>query len=188
MTRHLLCVYILLRFANGALFVVRKKQVCVQPRPSAVNKTLPAFAAVLQPRTAAPLLLGTRRPPASPLSINTSCLHDAQQQIRRTPLLRSNDGTDRRTDGRTDARPFHRNGECDVLCTLCRQVSLRLGLVVAPAYHAVDCSFQDAGWMMCVSSVCGMRSRPDGHTLRFTVRLAIVSNGVCASQLLIWRM
>jgi len=94
----MLCVYFLLRFANGALFVVQKKQVCVQPRPSAVNMTLSAFAVVLQPRTAAPLLLGARRPP---LSINTSCLHDAQQQTRRTPLLRSNDGTERRTDGRT---------------------------------------------------------------------------------------
>ena len=34
--------------------------------------------------------------------------HGAQQQTRRTPLLWSNDGTDRQTDGRTDARPLHR--------------------------------------------------------------------------------
>jgi len=48
-------------------------------------------------RAAAPLLL----------SIDISCLfslYGAQQQTRRTPLLRSNDGTDRQTDGRTDTR------------------------------------------------------------------------------------
>jgi len=37
------------------------------------------------------------------LSINMSSLYGAQQQTRRMPLLRSNDGTDRRTDGQTDA-------------------------------------------------------------------------------------
>ena len=31
-----------------------------------------------------------------------------QQQTRRTPLLRSNDGTHRRTDTQTDGRPLHR--------------------------------------------------------------------------------
>ena len=60
---------------------------------------LPAFAA--ERRVAAPLLLGARRPP---LSIDTSCPHGAQQQTHRTPLMRSNDGTDRRTDGRTPDR------------------------------------------------------------------------------------
>jgi len=35
------------------------KEVCVQPRPSAVNTTLPAFAA--ERRAAAPLLLGAGR-------------------------------------------------------------------------------------------------------------------------------
>jgi len=46
-----------------------------------------------------PLLLGARRPP---LSIDISCPHGAQQQTRRTPRLRSNDGTDRQTEyGRT---------------------------------------------------------------------------------------
>jgi len=56
-------------------------EVCVQPRSSAVNMTLPAFVAVR--RAAASLLLG------------------AQQQTRRTPLLLSIDGTDGRTDGRS---------------------------------------------------------------------------------------
>jgi len=65
---------------------------------SAVNVTLPAFAAE---RRAAVLLLGVRRPP---LSINISCSHGAQQQSRGTPLLRSNDGTEKRTDGRTPNR------------------------------------------------------------------------------------
>jgi len=61
---------------------------------------LPAFAA--ERRAAAQLLLGARRPP---LAIDISCSHDAQQQTRRTPLLRSNDGTvDGRIDGQTDRR------------------------------------------------------------------------------------
>jgi len=36
---------------------------------------------------------------AVPLSIDISCPHGAQQQTRRTPLLLSIDGADRRTDG-----------------------------------------------------------------------------------------
>jgi len=55
--------------------------------------TLLAFAA--ERRAAASLLLNARRPP---LSVNISC---AQQQTRRTPQLRSIDGTDGRTDGRS---------------------------------------------------------------------------------------
>ena len=47
--------------------------------------------------------------PAPPLSIDISCTRGAQQQTRRTPLLRSIDGTDRQTDGRTDIRPLHRS-------------------------------------------------------------------------------
>jgi len=57
-----------------------------------------AFAAerrALWPRAASPLLLGARRPT---LSIDVSCQHDAQQETRHTPQLRSNDGTDRLTD------------------------------------------------------------------------------------------
>jgi len=46
------------------------------------------------------VLLGTRRLPPS---IDISCPHGAQQQTHRTPLLWSNDGTNRQTD----ARPFH---------------------------------------------------------------------------------
>jgi len=74
----------------------------VQPRSSAVNMTLPAFAA--KRRAAAPLLLGARRPP---LSIDISCPHGAQQQTRRTPRLMSSDG--RRTDGQTDGRTIDRS-------------------------------------------------------------------------------
>jgi len=44
-----------------------------------------------------------------PLSIDISCPHGAQQQTRRTLLLRSNDGTGRRTDGRTDTRSLPRS-------------------------------------------------------------------------------
>jgi len=57
------------------------KAIFVQPRPSAVNITLPAFAA-------------ERR---RLLSIDISCPWRAQQQTRRTPLPIS--GTDRRADG-----------------------------------------------------------------------------------------
>jgi len=48
-------------------------------------------------RAAAPLLLGVRRPP---LSIDISCRHSAQQQTRRSGVLRANCGTDGQTDGR----------------------------------------------------------------------------------------
>jgi len=57
---------------------------------SAVNTALPAFVA--ECCSAAPLLPGARRPQ---LSLDISCPHGAQQQTRLTPLLRSNDGTDR---------------------------------------------------------------------------------------------
>ena len=43
------------------------------------------------------------------LSIDTSCLHGAQQQTSRTPLSVSIDGAGRRTDGRTDTRPLQRS-------------------------------------------------------------------------------
>ena len=64
------------------------KQVCVEPGPSAVNATLPAFSA--QRRRL--------------LSTDISCPRGAQQQTCRTPLLLSIDGRDRQTD----ARPFHK--------------------------------------------------------------------------------
>jgi len=57
--------------------------------------TLLAFTA--ERRAATTLLLGARPPP---LSVDISCPHGAQQQTCRTPRLRSNDGKDRRTDGR----------------------------------------------------------------------------------------
>jgi len=67
---------------------------------SYVNITLPAFAA--ERRAAAPLLHAERR--RKQLSIDVSCRRGAEQQTRRTPLLLSNDGTDRQTDGRTRER------------------------------------------------------------------------------------
>jgi len=63
----------------------------------AVNMALPAFAAECRaaaPGSAPSLLRGH-----SPLWIDISCQHGTQQQTRRTPLQRSNDGTDGRTDG-----------------------------------------------------------------------------------------
>jgi len=64
---------------------------------SAVNMALPAFAA--EHRAAARWAPGVCRCQSiSPASTG------AQQQTRRTPLLRSNDGTNRRTDGETDGR------------------------------------------------------------------------------------
>ena len=43
--------------------------------------------------------------PTPPLLIAVSCPYGAQQQTGRTPLLRSNDGTDKRTDGQMDEHP-----------------------------------------------------------------------------------
>jgi len=65
---------------------------------AAVNLPLSAFAA--ERRAAAPLLLS-----AGQQSIDISCPPGAQQQTRRTPLLWSNDGTDRRTGTRASHRP-----------------------------------------------------------------------------------
>ena len=77
---------------------------------TAVNMALPAFAAERRAaaRGSAPSLLRGH----SPLWIDISCQHGTQQQTRHTPLLRSNDGTDGRTDTaylsyrQTGARPF----------------------------------------------------------------------------------
>ena len=74
---------------------------------SAVNMTLPALAA--ERRAAAPLL---QRRCCPPLLIDTVCPHGAQQQTRRTPLLRLEDGTNRQTD--TVRRP------CRRLCEQCQ--------------------------------------------------------------------
>jgi len=76
-------------------------QVCVQPRPSTVNVTL---AHLLLSAGACSWYTTLRRQ----LSIDISCPQDAQQQTRRPPLLLPIDGTDRRSDRQTDARPFHR--------------------------------------------------------------------------------
>jgi len=67
---------------------------------SAVNMALPACAAE---RRAADPRCGAVAAGRPALSINMSSLYGAQQQTRRMPLLRSNDGTDKRTDGQTDA-------------------------------------------------------------------------------------
>jgi len=69
--------------------------------------TLPAFAAVHH--AAAPLLLSAgayckRAMQQSILAAGHSAA--ASQQTRRTPTLRLIDGTDRETDGQTDARPY----------------------------------------------------------------------------------
>jgi len=94
---------------------------------SAVNMTLPAFAAkrravapccgaVLWRRAVAPLLsrcavalccgaVAAERPS---LSIIISCPRGAQQQTHHTPLLRSNDGTDAWTDRQTDGGTLDR--------------------------------------------------------------------------------
>jgi len=58
---------------------------------AAVNMTLPAFAA--ERRAAAPGC-GAAAAGRPPLSIDIFCAYGAQQQTRRTPLLRSIDGTD----------------------------------------------------------------------------------------------
>jgi len=57
---------------------------------------LPAFAA--ECRAAAPLLLGASR------CSDISCPHGAQHSAANPPRLRSNDGSDKRTDGRTPDR------------------------------------------------------------------------------------
>jgi len=68
----------------GAASIDTQDKVCVQPRPSALNMTLPAFAAVLSADIDRRLV---------------------QQQTTRTPLLLSLDGTDGRTEGLTETLP-----------------------------------------------------------------------------------
>jgi len=73
------------------------------PRPSAVNKTLPAFAAELGRLQAAVDIdryLVCRRCRRPQLSIDIWRPQGTQQQASRTPLLLSIDGTDRRTTDR----------------------------------------------------------------------------------------
>jgi len=59
--------------------------------------TLPAFAAERRRLLHSAAAAAGR--PAVQQSIDISCAPGAQQQTHRTPLLRSTDGTDRRTDG-----------------------------------------------------------------------------------------
>jgi len=84
----------------------------------AVNITVHTFAA--ECRAAAPLLLHSRTcrwcTRRQRLSIDICCPQGAQQQTRQPPLqLLSNDGTDGRTDGLTDARSLHR--PCSAYCS-----------------------------------------------------------------------
>ena len=65
---------------------------------SAVNMALPAFAA--ERRAAAPCCGAVAAGLPAPAAVDRYlCPRGAQQQTRRKPLPRSNDGTDRRTDG-----------------------------------------------------------------------------------------
>jgi len=93
--------------------VVRSKHLllCVQPRFSAVNVTLPAFAA--ERRAAAPLLLG---PGACYRSIPPACRALRSKSAARRCML-SIDGTDRRTDKRRDGRTHDRF--IDLACSVC---------------------------------------------------------------------
>ena len=63
---------------------------CIEPRPSVLNITLPAFAA--------------QRRCLQQISTDTRYAASAQQQTSRASLLLSIDGTDRQTDGRTPDR------------------------------------------------------------------------------------
>jgi len=71
----------------GTASIDTQDKVCVEPRPSALNMTLPAFAAVLSADIDRRLV---------------------QQQTTRTPLLLSLDGTDGRTEGLTETLPLHK--------------------------------------------------------------------------------
>jgi len=75
-------------------------QVCVEPRTSALNMTLPAAAA------RAHAAIGTRR--SSCRSISAARAR-AQQQTSRTALSLSIDGTDRRRSGQTPYRYIDTN-------------------------------------------------------------------------------
>ena len=79
-------------------------QVCVEPRPLAVNMTLPLRTFAVESRAGVPLLLSVRAAFAwlQQLSINTSCQEDTQQKTHRMLLLLSISGTeDKRTDTHT---------------------------------------------------------------------------------------
>jgi len=69
------------------------EQVCIQLLTSALNVTLLAFAA--ERRAAAPLLVGARRRRRCRSISTTPTALSSKPTVRRTPRLRSNDGTDR---------------------------------------------------------------------------------------------
>jgi len=80
------------------------QQICVQPHTSAVNVTLPAFAAERRRSTAAAPLAASstiQQQRRCLPSIDISSPQGAQHQTRRTLLSLSIEWTDRRTDGRT---------------------------------------------------------------------------------------
>ena len=80
--------------AQRRVVLQKQQQLCVEPPPSALNVTLPAFAAE------------SRRPHPRARIYRSISVADAgdQQQTRRPPLLLSIDGTDRWTDGQTPDR------------------------------------------------------------------------------------
>jgi len=88
----------------GQLLCVSRKtiQVCDESPLSAHNMTLTAFAA--ERRRACSTAPEARPQPL----IDISCPQGAQQQTRWPPLLLSIDGSDRRGQTETDARPFRR--------------------------------------------------------------------------------
>jgi len=83
----------------------RLQQVCVGPPSSALNMTLPAFAAERRRLQQ----MSTDSSARSYRSISADSAR-AQQQTGRTPPLLSIDATERRTDGQTDGhRTLHRS-------------------------------------------------------------------------------
>ena len=70
------------------------------------------------------------------LSIDIFCLRGAQQQIRRTPRLLSIDGT----DGRTDARPFHRPCSACYAGSVNKNYNNKLPKIHAEVVNAKWCS------------------------------------------------
>jgi len=100
-TANLLRSTINTRTISLSTHLINSKQLCIQPRTSALSAPLPAFAA--ERRAAGCSRLQLLRGAASCRPISPAS-HGAQLQTRRTPQLLSIDGTDRRTDGQTDDR------------------------------------------------------------------------------------
>jgi len=97
-TANLLRSTINTRTISLSTHLINSKQLCIQPRTSALSAPLPAFAA--ERRAAGCSRLQLLRGAASCRPISPAS-HGAQLQTRRTPQLLSIDGTDGQTDGRT---------------------------------------------------------------------------------------